>query len=306
MTPVTLAALRTGGKAPVARALSAIETEWRSAPLIELLDAAWTEPRAGVIGVTGAPGVGKSSLIRALVREIRAQGETVAVLAIDPSSQRTGGAFLGDRTRIAADPGDPAVFVRSMAARDRLGGLAEHAFAATILLQAVYDRVIIESVGVGQSEGEARLAADTLLLCLQPGAGDALQFMKAGIMELPDAIAVTKADLGDSARRTCAEAHAALALSEGSEGRPPPFPVSVETRTGLDSLWGYLSCHRAPPEERTSRIEAWLKSQVMAEFGRQGLRIALSRGLIKATVRPFSSEAGIHSELLSAFGPAKA
>lgn len=124
-------------------------------------------------------------------------------MPVDPSSQVTGGALLGDRTRIRTRPGDEDAFVRSLAARDRLGGLSDHAVAAALVMRAVYDRVIVETVGIGQSEADIGLIADTLVLCVQPGSGDSLQFMKAGIMELPDIICITKSDM---ARRRAAPA----------------------------------------------------------------------------------------------------
>ena len=154
-----------------------------------------------MIGLTGPPGVGKSTLVSALVRAWRAQARTVGVIAVDPSSRRTGGALLGDRTRIDVDPEDQGVFVRSLAARERLGGLADLAAAAMVLMRAIYDIVLVETVGVGQSETEIAEIADTVVFAVQPGSGDSLQFMKAGIVEIPDVALVTKADLGAIAER---------------------------------------------------------------------------------------------------------
>ena len=166
-----------------------------SGALAALLDAACAAARAHVIGLTGPPGVGKSTLTNTLVARARARGETVGVIAVDPSSRRTGGALLGDRARIATDPEDRGVYVRSMAARDRLGGLSDQTVAAMVLMRAIYDLVLVESVGIGQSEADISFVADTVLLCVQPGSGDSLQFMKAGVTELPDVVAVTKADM---------------------------------------------------------------------------------------------------------------
>ena len=168
--------------------------------------------RAHVIGLTGPPGVGKSTLTNVLVARARARGETVGVLAVDPSSRRTGGALLGDRARIATDPEDRGIFVRSMAARDRLGGLSDQTVAAMVLMRAIYDLVLVELVGIGQSEADISFVADTVVLCVQPGSGDSLQFMKAGVTELPDVVAVTKADMIDAARRTRADVEGALTL----------------------------------------------------------------------------------------------
>ena len=202
MTPIpgALDELRAGGKAALARCLSALETTPDDPRLTALLDRAFAAPRGCVLGLTGPPGVGKSTLANAFLARLRARGETVAVIAVDPSSRRSGGALLGDRTRIATDPGDPGAFVRSMAARSRLGGLAELTFPATVLMRALFDWVLVETVGVGQSETEIADCADLVVLCVQPGAGDALQFMKAGVMEVPDLLLVTKGDLGAGRR----------------------------------------------------------------------------------------------------------
>ena len=149
-------------------------------------------------------------LLSALARVWRAGGRTVAVLAVDPSSKRSGGALLGDRVRIDADPEDRGLFIRSMAAGERLGGLAPATRSAAHALAAAFDVVVVETVGVGQSETEVAETADTVAVVVQPGSGDLLQFLKAGIMEVPDVLVVTKADLGPAAERAVRDLRAAL------------------------------------------------------------------------------------------------
>ena len=144
------------------------------------------------------------------MRAWRAGGRSVAVLAVDPSSRRSGGSLLGDRARIPFDPADAGVFIRSTAAAGRLGGLAPATRAAAHALAAAFDVVVVETVGVGQSETDVAEVADTVAVIVQPGSGDVLQFLKAGIMEIPDVLVVTKADLGDVARRARRDLHAAL------------------------------------------------------------------------------------------------
>lgn len=265
-----LGRLRRGGKAAFARALAELEAAPEAAENVALLDAAWSEGRGRVLGLTGPPGVGKSTLVSTLVRRFRSQRLTVAVIAVDPSSPTTGGALLGDRTRLDLDPDDAGTFVRSMAARDRLGGLATFTYHAVVLARVLYDRVIVETVGVGQSETEIRGLADVVLLAVQPAAGDTLQFMKAGILEIPDLVVVTKADLGDIAERAGRELRAAL-----RHGGPAPAEVhlaSAVSGAGVDELFAAI-------EDRLSAVSAggegeepaWLGRLVADRYGRVGL-----------------------------------
>lgn len=274
----SLEALVTGGKPAMARALGLIETAEGEAELVRLLDDAARMPKGDVLGLTGPPGVGKSTLTNVLINRARASGRTVAVVAIDPSSQRTGGALLGDRTRLKTDPEDMGIFVRSMAARDRLGGLSDHAVAAIVLMRAVYDLVIVESVGVGQSEGDVAHVADTLLLLVQPGSGDSLQFMKAGIMELPDLIAVTKADMGPAATRAVADLEGALTLQAGVDRRPQVLAVSSVAGDGLDRLAEELERFGAEARRTGTRAlrrqaqgSVWFEDAIRRRFGSEGL-----------------------------------
>ena len=178
------------------------------------------------MGVTGPPGAGKSTLLSALVSEWRAAGRTVAVLAVDPSSKRSGGSLLGDRARIDHDPKDDGILIRSTAAGGRLGGLAAATREAADALAAVFDVVVVETVGVGQSETDVEEVCDTVAVVVQPGSGDVLQFLKAGIMEVPDVLVVTKADLGDAAKRARADLDQALAAL-GSSAVPVVTVSSV-------------------------------------------------------------------------------
>jgi len=205
------------------------------------------------------------------------------VIAVDPSSQVSGGALLGDRTRLTTDPEDTGVFVRSMAARDRLGGLSDHAIAAVVLMRAVMDKVIVESVGIGQSEADVALVADTCVLCVQPGSGDSLQFMKAGIMELPDIICVTKADMGGAASRAQADVSGAISLSHvGETGwQVPVVLLSAAQRTGIDELLGKCAEHFALltekdvlQQQRCQQARNWLEDQLKTQFGSYGMQVA--------------------------------
>jgi len=231
--------------------------------------------------VTGAPGSGKSTLLDGLVRALRARGETVGVIAVDPSSRRTGGALLGDRVRVRSAAGDPGVFFRSMAARERLGGLAEATRASVVVLGAAFDRVLIETVGVGQSESDVADLVDTLAFVTQPGAGDLLQFMKAGVLELPDVFVVNKADQGALAERTARELEAGLGLGEraGEPGwRPRVVLTSARDGRGLDALLAALDEHgelaaapEALAERRRRGRDRFVLETLRARYGSYGL-----------------------------------
>jgi LAO/AO transport system kinase len=226
-----------------------------------------------VVGITGPPGAGKSTLLSALARCWRARGRTVAVLAVDPSSKRSGGALLGDRARIDADPGDRGLFIRSMAAGGRLGGLAPATRAAAHALAAAFDVVVIETVGVGQSETEVAETADTVAVVVQPGAGDILQFLKAGIMEVPDLLVVTKSDLGQPATRAVRDL--GMALSSLGGAAPVLAVSSVAPVTGVEALADALDAHRAAldlPAARTRARRLGALADFAAEHGERGLR----------------------------------
>jgi len=279
--PSPLQKLARGGKAALARALAALERAPEGPETLALLDSAHAAPRAEVLGLTGPPGVGKSTLTGRLVAAFRRRGESVGVIAVDPSSRRSGGALLGDRMRLLTDPEDAGVFVRSMAARDRLGGLAEITVAAMVLMRALFDKVLIETVGVGQSETDVAMAADTVIFCVQPASGDSLQFMKAGIVEIPDIAVVTKADLGEPARRALADLKGALSLAAAREAELWPvaaLAVSASGGEGIDELVALLDRRAAWLGEgdrlrrlRQAQAETWVVEAVRARFGRAGL-----------------------------------
>jgi LAO/AO transport system kinase len=264
-----------------AAALNLIESRSPNArgPTQELLAqvspaALGAEAPGHVIGVTGPPGVGKSSLLSRLVAEWRRRSRSVAVLAVDPSSRRSGGSLLGDRVRIEADPRDKSVFVRSSAAGNRLGGLAPATRAAAAALAAAFDVVVIETVGVGQSETEVADVADTVVVVLQPASGDVLQFLKAGIMEIPDVLVLTKADLETPARRALADLSAAL-LALGASDTAVCAVSAVAPPSGIDGLADALDAHRAAVDLSARRLHARRRHALddfAAEHGERGLR----------------------------------
>jgi LAO/AO transport system kinase len=237
-----------------------------------------------VIGITGPPGAGKSTLLSALLHAWRdgapkeagggGQGLTVAMLAVDPSSRRSGGALLGDRARIEFDAADRGVLIRSTAAGERLGGLAWPTRAAAHALAAAFDVVVIETVGVGQAETEIVDVADTVAVVVQPGSGDALQFLKSGIMEIPDVLVVTKADLGQLAVRTRRDLSASL-RSLGARSTPVLAVSSLPPPEGIDELLAALAAHRAGLDLAARRLRArrtGALADFVAEHGARGLR----------------------------------
>ncbi len=284
-------------KRALASALAVLERDPDSDSSQRLLDEAWRHPKAHVVGVTGPPGVGKSSLCAALVAAWRKDGRTVGVIAVDPSSKASGGALLGDRVRIVHDSSDEGSFVRSMAARDRLGGLADQTLAAMVVMRALFDRVLIETVGVGQSETDVAGVADTVVFCVQPGSGESLQFMKAGIVEIPHLIVVPKADLGAAAERARTDVAGALSLATAGDWPLKTLAVSSRTGTGMDGLMAALEAHRGHLDQqgrlavaRHRQSEGWLHEALRERFGRRGLARLQALGLdasLSAGVQPF-------------------
>lgn len=269
----------------VARAISLVEDRRpESEPkIIELLRAlsAEVDPlRAQRVGITGPPGVGKSTLVSALARVCRASGRSVGVLAVDPSSPRSGGALLGDRARIDIDPDDSGFYVRSMASGGDLGGLARAAGGAVDVLSAAYDVVLVETTGVGQSETDVEHVADTVVMVIQPGSGDVLQFLKAGIIEIPDVFAVNKADLGAIAERALSELASALSAAHAGAAAtvPKALLTSAETQQGIPELLSAVDDHRKDLVARhvlaTRRSHAtarWALRQFTQRWGEEGV-----------------------------------
>ncbi|MEM8784635.1 MAG: GTP-binding protein [Pseudomonadota bacterium] len=299
-------AIRAGSKPAVAQALAAVEAAADDAAVIALLDAAWAAPKGHVIGITGPPGVGKSSLLAVLIDRYRQTGRSVGIIAVDPSSKKTRGALLGDRTRIKTDPSDTGIFIRSMAARDRLGGLAGLSFPAMVLFRAAFDVVLIETVGVGQSETDIRDLADTVVFCIQPGSGDSLQFMKAGVMEVPDLVIVTKADMGAPARRARADVEGALSLAVDGAPEAKVLLVSASQNEGLDALVAALDHHLDTlsrrgllHEGRKRQTQLCLDTILRERFGYEGLAILTRDSEPDYTSDPFTEQARLARDLLS-------
>ncbi len=246
--------VRGGDRRALARAITLVES---SDPLAyELVKELYPETgNAYAIGVTGPPGVGKSSLISALVRRVRGDGRSVGVISVDPSSPFTKGALLGDRIRLADHFLDPEVFIRSMGTRGHLGGLAEATLQAALLLDAAgKELVFLETVGAGQSEVEVITIADTVLLVLMPGSGDSIQALKAGIMEIPDVIAVNKRD-HPAAKTMVNEVRSILALDTERDWKPPIVLTEAVQGEGVDDLWEKIEEHRAHLEQSGTLAE---------------------------------------------------
>jgi LAO/AO transport system kinase len=236
-------ALRAGDRRALARAITLVEN---GDPLAyEVVSDVY--PRTGnayAVGITGPPGVGKSSLVSALIRRVRADGTDIGVISVDPSSPFTHGALLGDRIRLADHFLDPGVFIRSMGTRGHLGGLAETTLQTLLVLDAAgKDVVFLETVGTGQSEVGVISIADTVVLVLMPGSGDSIQALKAGIMEIPDVIAINKMD-HPLAKAMLNEVRQVLSLGPKDGWRPPIVLTEAMRGEGVDTLWGKIQEHR--------------------------------------------------------------
>ena len=236
--------VRTGDTRALARAISLVEN---GDPLAyDLVRDIYPDTgRTYAVGITGPPGVGKSSLISGLIGHIRAQERTIGVISVDPSSPFTHGALLGDRIRLSDHFLDPGVFIRSMGTRGHLGGLAETTLQALLVLDAAgKDLVFLETVGAGQSEVEVIGIADTVVLALMPGSGDSVQALKAGIMEIPDVIAINKMD-HPAAKTMLKEVRSILSLDRDRAWKPPIVLTEAIRGENIPELWEKVEEHRA-------------------------------------------------------------
>lgn len=288
--PIALiAAVAAGDRRALARAITLVEEERVGAA--EALAAAFAAAAPGHrIGITGAPGAGKSTLTDGLISRARSDGERVAVLAVDPTSPFSGGAVLGDRVRMQDHVLDEGVYVRSMATRGHLGGLSAAAPRALVMLEAAgYPWIVVETVGVGQDEVEVTGAADTVVVVLTPGWGDGIQAAKAGILEIGDVFVVNKADRPGAAE-TIADLRGMLALAPSMTWAPPILETVATTGAGVDELWREIGRHRRHLAEsdggsrRRLRRRSELEIALAAELRRRAAAVAESEPDLVAAV----------------------
>ncbi len=272
-----------GEKTAVAQALNLLEDKKPSSlahrvKLVETLSLN-AKPERHVIGITGPPGVGKSTLLSRIIPIYRDQKKSIGIITVDPSSKMSGGALLGDRTRISYDPKDTDIFIRSMAAGRHLGGLAWRTRQCLTLFESIYDRIIIETVGVGQSETEIEDVVDTVVCVVQPGSGDVLQFMKAGIMEIPHILVMNKADRKSLAEKSKndLEAVASIASTDMEGWNLALSMTSALEGWGLDALVTaiekhglYLNERNISEKRRQNRIK-WVHMIFRERFGSFGV-----------------------------------
>lgn len=261
-----------GDPRSIGRLISLVEANTKSAK--EIMKQVYPKTgNAKVIGITGSPGAGKSTFVDRLIEQFKTENKKIGVIAIDPSSPFTGGAILGDRLRMQSHALDENVFIRSMGSRGHLGGVSSSTHEAALVLDACgFDIVLIETVGVGQSEVDIIKIADTVVLVLVPGMGDDVQIMKAGIMEIADTFVVNKADK-DGAEKVAADVQVMLKMLKEKEWMPPVTLVSSQNNTGLEEVkktlndhWNYLNSSDEGKKKRFSQLEMEVEAILRGEI----------------------------------------
>ena len=272
-------------KLELSRILEKIEINGNEKKTINLLDKYHSDPKAHVIGITGPPGVGKSTLINKLINTFRKKKFSVGVIAVDPSSKKSGGAILGDRARFDINPSDKRIFVRSMAAKEYLGGISELTFPTMVIMRSIFDILIIETVGVGQSETSIESVVDTVMYCVQPGSGDTLQFIKSGIIEIPDIIAVTKSDLSTISNTTVADLNSSkIFFKNDFNWEINVLAISAYKNIGITELldvlsnrWDWLQKKKILKQKRSKQDLEWIKKSILNKYGTLGLKLVESK-----------------------------
>tara|TARA_R110002110_G_scaffold166675_1_gene367445 strand:- start:2384 stop:3400 length:1017 start_codon:yes stop_codon:yes gene_type:complete len=287
-----------GERAAVATALNLLDDR-RQKPrqlahaLLEHLYLQQKTPRGHLIGITGPPGAGKSSLTAALIHVWRQRGLRVAVLAVDPSSPVSGGALLGDRLRMKTSAGDDGVFVRSLACRGEFGGLSAEVWPMSQVMLAAFDITVIETVGVGQREVDVADMCDSTCYVAQPGSGDSIQFLKAGILEVPHVLVVNKEDMGAVARRTLSELGTAMGREHGDgQWQVTVLSASATRGTGIEALADALQRHLTLLQDqqqlagrRQQYQSRWIYKRLQEEFGTAGIRYLGGKNAITAALQ---------------------
>ena len=307
----TLDGATAAGRAAVASALNLLDDRRADAraaagALLDELAAGVPADKAHIIGITGPPGVGKSSLTGALIRHWREQGRTLGILAVDPSSPIGGGALLGDRLRMIAAAEDDGVFIRSLADRRAAGGLSDEVWPMCQVLIAAFDLVLVETVGVGQRDVDVAHLADTTCLVAQPFAGDMVQVLKAGILEVPQVIAVNKTDLGQDWQGTVAEiASVCAADDEGWTARV--VPTSARNVSGIADLAAAFDAHHAwlvrDGRLAARRLQAstdWVLRTLRRDFGERGIETLGGEAALRARLATTPGSVSAQSAALSA------